>query len=233
MHRATIGLTYSAMQRIWQTFLFGMLGLIGGALAPAWAQQDATQDWPQADRTMLTQIEAYLNALTTVRAGFVQTNADGTLDSGIMWISRPGRARIEYAPPTEVLLVADGTWLVYFDADLNQVSHIPIDTGPFRFLLADVMTFDESVKVTAISRGNGLARVTLVDPKNPHDGQVTLVFDESPLALRQWEVIDPQGYLTVVTLTDEVTGERFDDRMFYFPTNPGARQRNFRIGQHQ
>lgn len=220
------------MRRIWHTLLFGALGLFGLAQSIAWAQQTVPQDWPQGDRTMLAQIEAYLNALTTVRAGFIQTNADGTLDSGIMWISRPGRARIEYAPPTEVLLVADGTWLVYFDAELDQVSHIPIDTGPFRFLLSDSMTFDDSVRVTAISRGNGLARVTLVDPENPHDGQVTLVFDESPLALRQWEVLDPQGYLTVVTLTDEVTGERFDDAMFYFPTNPGARQRNFRIGRH-
>lgn len=182
---------------------------------------------------MLSEVENYINDLTTVRAGFVQTNADGTLDSGIMWISRPGRARIEYAPPTEVLLVADGTWMIYFDADLDQVSHIPIDTGPFRFLLADSMRFDDAVKVTAISRASGLARVTLVDAENPHDGQVTLVFDETPFALRQWEVLDAQGYLTVVTLTDEIIGERFDEAMFYFPTNPNARPKNFRLGQHR
>jgi len=216
------------MKRFWQTFLFGVLGLFGSALASA-----SAQEWPEGDRAVLTEVEAYLNELSTVRAGFTQTNADGTLDSGIMWISRPGRARIEYAPPTEVLLVADGTWLVYFDAELDQVSHIPIDTGPFRFLLADSMKFDDAVKVTAISRASGLARVTLVDAENPHDGQVTLVFDEAPFALRQWEVLDAQGYLTVVTLTDEVVGERFDDTMFYFPTNPSARPRNFRIGQHR
>lgn len=216
------------MKRIWQTLLFGALGLFGSALTSVWAQE-----WPEGDRAVLTEVETYLNKLTTVRAGFVQTNADGTLDSGIMWISRPGRARIEYAPPTEVLLVADGTWLVYFDAELDQVSHIPIDTGPFRFLLADSMKFDDAVEVTAISRASGLARVTLIDPENPHDGQVTLVFDEAPFALRQWEVLDAQGYLTVVTLTDEVVGERFDDTMFYFPTNPSARPRNFRVGQHR
>jgi len=221
------------MKQIWQTLVFGALGLIGGALTSAWAQDSAAQNWPEGDRAVLSEVETYLNKLTTVRAGFVQTNADGTLDSGIMWISRPGRARIEYAPPTDVLLVADGTWLVYFDAELDQVSHIPIDSGPFRFLLAETMKFDDAVNVTAISRSSGLARVTLVDAENPHDGQVTLVFDESPFSLRQWEVLDAQGYLTVVTLTDEIVGESFDDTMFHFPTNPSARPRNFRIGQHQ
>lgn len=220
------------MKRIWQFCVFAALGLFGGAYAAAWAQQQSEPTWPEGDRAVLSEVETYLNALTTVRAGFVQTNADGSIDSGIMWISRPGRARIEYAPPTEILLVADGTWLVFFDAELDQVSHIPIDSGPFRFLLAEDMKFDDAVRVTAIARANGLARVTIVDAENPHDGQVTLVFDEAPFALRQWEVLDAQGYLTVVTLTDEVVGENFDDGMFYFPTNPNNRPRNFRIGQH-
>ncbi len=213
--------------------MIGVLGLVCAYTAPALAQDRPVAGWPEGDRAMLAEAETYLNALTTVRAGFVQTNADGTVDSGILWISRPGRARIEYAPPTEILLVADGTWLVFFDAELDQVSHIPIDTGPFRFLLAEDMSFDEAVRITAISRASGLARITIVDAENPHDGQVTLVFDEAPFALRQWEVIDAQGYLTVVTLTDEVVGERFDEAMFYFPTNPNDRPRNFRIGQHR
>ena len=221
------------MRKLGQLIVIGALSLLAGLTAPALAQDRPTAGWPEGDQALLAEAETYLNALTTVRSGFVQTNADGTVDSGIIWISRPGRARIEYAPPTEILLVADGTWLVFFDAELDQVSHIPIDSGPFRFLLAEDMSFDDTVRVTAISRASGLARITLVDAENPHDGQVTLVFDEAPFALRQWEVIDAQGYLTVVTLTDEVIGERFDEGMFYFPTNPNDRPRKFRIGQHR
>ena len=121
------------MKQIWQFCVFGALALFGGAFAAAWAQQQTEETWPEGDRAVLAEVETYLNALTTVRAGFVQTNSDGSIDSGILWISRPGRARIEYAPPTEILLVADGTWLVFFDAELDQVSHIPIDSGPFPF----------------------------------------------------------------------------------------------------
>lgn len=198
------------------------------AAGPAGAQTDA---WPAADRALLTDVEDYLNRMTTVRARFSQDNSDGSYDTGIVWLWRPGKARIEYASPTDILVVADGTWLIYFDAELDQVSHVPINTGPFRFLLAEAVSLQDAVTVTALARGGGLIRLTVVDAGNPDGGSVTLVFDETPLQLRQWEVLDPQGFVTVVTLSEEIVGESFDSKMFYFP--PSAQTRDFRRGDHR
>jgi|ETNmetMinimDraft_16_1059900.scaffolds.fasta_scaffold52973_2 outer membrane lipoprotein-sorting protein len=193
------------------------------------AEAAAPDIWPAGDREEVKRIEAYLESMTTLRANFLQANADGTLDSGIMWLWRPGLVRIEYAPPTEVLMVATGNWLVYFDAELDQVSHIPADSGPFRFLLDEEVRFGEGVEVRELARGSGLLKLTLADAEDPGAGSVTLVFDETPMALRQWEVRDAQGFLTIVTLTDAVVGESFDRDWFYFPTS--ARKPDFRIGQ--
>jgi outer membrane lipoprotein-sorting protein len=190
-----------------------------------------TTDWPVADRALISDIEAYLNDLTTVRARFSQANADGSYDTGILWLWRPGKARIEYSPPTDILVVADGTWLIYFDAELDQVSHVPIDTGPFRFLLADTVSLEDTVQVRGLGRSGGLVHLTLIDVENPDDGSVTLVFDEGPLQLRQWEVLDPQGFVTVVTLSEEKVGETFERKMFFFPDS--ARKRDFRVGAHR
>ena len=193
------------------------------------AEAAAPDIWPAGDREEVKRIEAYLESMTTLRANFLQANADGTLDSGIMWLWRPGLVRIEYAAPTEVLMVATGNWLVYFDAELDQVSHIPADSGPFRFLLDEEVRFGEGVEVRELARGSGLLKLTLADAEDPGAGSVTLVFDETPMALRQWEVRDAQGFLTIVTLTDAVVGESFDRDWFYFPAS--ARKPDFRIGQ--
>ena len=193
------------------------------------AEAAAPDIWPAGDREEVKRIEAYLESMTTLRANFLQANADGTLDSGIMWLWRPGLVRIEYAPPTEVLMVATGNWLVYFDAELDQVSHIPADSGPFRFLLDEEVRFGEGVEVRELARSSGLLKLTLADAEDPGAGSVTLVFDETPMALRQWEVRDAQGFLTIVTLTDAVVGESFDRDWFYFPAS--ARKPDFRIGQ--
>lgn len=187
--------------------------------------------WSEADQALIADIEGYLNGLTTVRARFAQDNADGTFDTGIFWLSRPGKARIEYAPPADILVVADGTWLIYFDAELDQVSRVPLDTGPFRFLLAETVSFDAEVEIVGLARSTGLVRLTLADPENPEDGTNTLVFDTTPLELRQWEVVDPQGILTVVTLTEQVVGEPYDNRLFDFPQS--ARADDFRLGVHR
>ena len=219
-------LTYVGMKRIFQ--IFATLATLVLLIAPAQGQNST---WHEADRALLADIEGYLNRMTTVRARFSQDNADGSYDTGIMWLWRPGRARIEYAPPTDILVVANGTWLIYFDAELDQVSHVPINTGPFRFLLAETVSLEDTVKVTALARGGGLIRLTVVDAGATDNGAVTLVFDETPLQLRQWEVLDPQGFVTVVTLADEVTGESFVSDMFFFP--PSARKRDFRVGDHR
>ena len=203
--------------------------LLAGTFATTAAGAAAPAAWPAGDREQVARIEAYLESMTTVRATFVQANADGSLDSGTMWLWRPGLARIEYAPPTEVLMVATGAWLVYFDAELDQVSHIPADSGPFRFLLDEDVSFGDGVEVLSLSRSGGLLKLTLADADDPDAGSVTLVFDDSPLALRQWEVRDAQGTLTIVTLTETVVGESFDRDWFYFPDS--ARKRDFRIGE--
>ena len=206
------------------------LAAAAAALAVPAAAQEA-EPWLSPDAAAVAAVESYLNGLPTVRARFEQSNRDGSTDRGVMWLWRPGLARIEYSSPTDILLVADGTWLVYFDAELDQVSHIPIAAGPFRFLLNErVSLAGDDVRVSALERGDGKLRLTMVDPQAPGDGSVTLVFDEDPLALRQWEVVDAQGYLTVVSLTDAVLGERFRRDWFYFPES--ARTRDFRVGEH-
>lgn len=208
-------------------YLYVFAGLL--AAVPAAAQEAGPRAGFGPDA--VGAVERYLDELPTVRAQFTQANADGSIDHGSMWLWRPGLARVEYAPPTDLLLVADGTWLIYFDAELDQVSHIPIDAGPFRFLLAEEVDLAGDVRATRVERGGGVLRLTLEDPEAPGDGSVTLVFDESPIALRQWEVVDAQGYRTVVTLHDTVLGERFERGWFRFPES--ARKRDFRLGAHR
>ena len=209
----------------------GALAALCALAWPAAAQRDAAPEWAIPDVEIVAEVERYLNALPTVRARFSQRNADGSVDRGEIWLWRPGLARVEYAPPTDLLLVADGTWLVYFDAELDQVSHIPMGSGPFRYLLADRVSLGGEARVVGIERGDGQLRIAIEDREAPEDGSVTLVFDEAPLMLRQWVVVDPQGYRTTVSLQNTVLGERFDRDWFYFPES--ARRPDFRLSERE
>ena len=77
----------------------------------------------RAPRT-LARIEAYLNGLDTLRASFVQINPDGGTATGELYYERPDKMRLDYDPPSRLLIVANGWKLVYHDRRLEQVSHL-------------------------------------------------------------------------------------------------------------
>ena len=65
-----------------------------------------------AQQLSLGQVSQYLNQLQTAQGGFTQINADGTLSTGTIYISRPGRIRFEYNPPEKSLVIGQGGQLV-------------------------------------------------------------------------------------------------------------------------
>ncbi|HEX3346825.1 MAG TPA: outer membrane lipoprotein carrier protein LolA [Acetobacteraceae bacterium] len=197
------------------------LGLLAApALLPviARAQVRAAPLTP-ADQADIARIEAYLNGLKTLKGRFLQVAPDGGTSSGTAWIQRPGRMRFQYDPPSPYLLVAGGGLVVFRDNQLNQTSNLLIGQTPLGILLADNIRLSGPVTVTGISRLPDQIQVTLVRNADPGSGNLTLVFSDNPLALRQWSVIDGQRKETRVSLFNVELGGTFNQDMFYL-ANP-------------
>ncbi len=80
-----------------------------------------------ASAAPLDQLRSFLTQTTAARGEFVQTvvsrsGAKPVTSSGRFVFQRPGRFRWSYEKPYEQLIVADGSRLVLFDKDLNQVT---------------------------------------------------------------------------------------------------------------
>ena len=178
-----------------------------------------------ADRKDLKRIESYLDTLRTLRARFVQVTPEGGYAEGNIYLSRPGKARFEYDPPQEILLVADGQGLVFYDKGLEQVSYLPLSTSPAGFFLNERIVLNgEEVAVTALRRSPGLLQITLVNRKESETGRLTITFGDRPLVLRNWILDDAQGQTVTVALLDMETGLTLDPKLFEF-SNPLFRKR--------
>jgi outer membrane lipoprotein-sorting protein len=175
---------------------------------------------PEAERAqVLARVEAYLNGLRTLKARFVQTAQNGQTAQGTAWIARPGRMRFDYDPPVPLLLVASYGQFILYDRELRSPSTVPTSATPLGVLLVENFRFSNAITVTSVMRDGATIRVTLFRTAQPGEGRLTLVFQESPMELRQWVVLDGQGRQTRVTLSDIEVGGRFDDRIFAF-NNP-------------
>jgi outer membrane lipoprotein-sorting protein len=164
----------------------------------------------------LQKLADYLNGIRTMTARFTQYSENGGVAEGRLYLDRPGRMRFEYDPPSPILLVADGNFVIYFDKSLQQTSYLPIGSTPAWFLLRNDIRLGGDVTVTGYEHTPGAIRVTLVQTKDPDAGAVTLTFSDRPLELKQWSLIDAQGKRTTVALTDVKLGVPLDKKLFVF-----------------
>ncbi len=193
-----------------RTFLFILALGVGASLIPARAASEADAD-------ALKRVEAYLNGITTLKARFVQVNPDGGNHEGDLYISRPGRMRLVYDPPTPMLLVADGKFLIYVDTQMNDASHLDLNETPAGLLLKENLSFaDPTIKVVGVKQGTGTVEVTASMAKDPGAGRLTMVFSDAPFELRQWRVVDAQNKEVMVTLFDAKTGVKLDRDLFRY-----------------
>ena len=172
------------------------------------------QDWSDLKR-----IERYLEDIKTLKGGFLQISSDGGVASGKVFISRPGRMRFEYDPPASILMIADGIWLIYIDPELDQVTHIFLNSTPVGFLLSEDVKLTGDVTVTKLERTPAILRLTVQDTEEPEKGSITLVFSDKPLALRKWKILDSQNIETSVTFTGVQTGIKLDPELFVYRGN--------------
>ena len=167
-------------------------------------------------------MDLFLKTLTTMQARFLQVSSSGEFAEGSFFLSKPGLTRVEYDPPVPVLIVADGTWLIYKDTELDQVSHMLLSTSPAGILVNnDLALISEEIMITDFERNKGVVRITVARRSDPMEGSLTLTFSEKPVALRKWTVIDAQGTVTAISLSAMQTGVKLSSDLFKVKTrNP-------------
>ena len=170
---------------------------------------------------LIRNIETYVNSLQSISGNFNQISSNGAKDSGVFYIKKPGRMRLEYKSP--ILLVADGSSIVYFDKKLDQISYIALDSNPASIILnGNVKLTDpnSAVKITNITKtDNDLLEVELSVPNEKQSGKITMIFQNKPLSLLGWRVKDPQGITTTISLYNIQPEKNLSESLFKITKN--------------
>ncbi|WP_166128520.1 MULTISPECIES: outer membrane lipoprotein carrier protein LolA [Rhodobacterales] len=168
-----------------------------------------------ADKLSLNDISRYLNGMTTLQAEITQINADQTISTGRIMIHRPGRARFEYDPPNEALVIAGGQKLAVFDGKSNTgPEEYPLDRTPLNLILARNVDLSRANMVVGHDYDGTATIITAQDPEHPEYGNIRLMFTADPVELRQWVITDDTGSETTVILGETTEDVRFNTAMF-------------------
>ncbi|MGB8624309.1 MAG: outer membrane lipoprotein carrier protein LolA, partial [Paracoccaceae bacterium] len=135
-----------------------------------------------ADRIPLSAISSYLNSFITAESPFTQVNADGSISTGKLFIKRPGRARFEYEPPNDALVMAGGGQVAIFDPKSNQPpEQYPLQRTPLSLILAPKVDLDRAKMVVGHTSDETTTTVVAQDPEHPEYGTISLVFTGDPV----------------------------------------------------
>ncbi|WP_101342191.1 LolA family protein [Cereibacter azotoformans] len=179
-----------------------------------------------AEKIPLSTISAYLNRLSTAEADFTQVNADGSMSTGRLFIKRPGRVRLEYAPPERSLVMAGGGQVAIFDAKSNQPpEQYPLSRTPLSLILAQNIDLSRARTVVGHREDRNTTRVVAQDPAHPEYGTIEMVFTANPVALRQWVITDDAGSQTTVILGEMSQGGNLPASLFSIQSEAARRAR--------
>jgi outer membrane lipoprotein-sorting protein len=162
------------------------------------------------------EVEQYVNSIRTVQARFVQSNPNGSVVQGTLYIRRPGRMRFEYDAPSKLKIVADGTQVTLWDPATRDFGQWPIGWTAASFLVREPFKLSGDLTVESMQRtGDGL-QLSIVQTRKPQEGKIIVRLAENPLTLRGWSIIDNRGNKVDVSLTDLKTGVQLADSLFKY-----------------
>ena len=178
----------------------------------------------------VARVDAYLGALKTLSAEFVQVVQDKRGEvtdraTGTLTLSRPDRFRWDYRQPYVQTIVADGKKLWLYDPDLQQVTVRSLAQGlgaTPAMLLSGSGKVGDAFKSGTVEIVQGTTWCRLLPAKPGSDFErVSLGFDARD-ELQAMELVDKLGQTTTIRFANVKRGAKFDDGLFRFVPPAGA-----------
>ena len=154
-----------------------------------------------AEKISLNKISDYINGLTTLQADFEQINSDGSIDTGKLYIRRPGKMRLEYTAPNNALVIAGaGSVAIFDDKSKNGPTLFPLKKTPLNLLLKKNVDLYTNEMITEHTANNENTFIVVTDPKRKSQGGIKIVFNNSPVSLQGWTITNQSNQKTKIIL---------------------------------
>lgn len=176
------------------------------------------------DTALVAKARDYLLGFTNAIGRFTQVDASGRVANGTIYLKRPGRARFDYDPPSGMTLASNGFRVAVLNRRLGTLDAYPLAATPLAVLLSRDIRIDKDVAIGGVRRRPGGFAIVAWESKKRKEGEISLDFSDSPVALVGWTITNPQGGSTKVTLIDFARSKPLPNTFFELsPTTPAAK----------
>lgn len=165
----------------------------------------------------ITEIENYLNNIKTYETSFIQSDTSGNMSEGHFYLSRPGKMRVEYTLPSDIIIHVNNELLIYYDVELDEIQHIKTESTPASFLTRENFSFnDKDVEIVDFQENENVYSITIRRTENPEMGEFTFVLKRNPLELKKLIVGSSVDDAIAVIFTDIKLNKPIKNSVFTF-----------------
>ena len=166
------------------------------------------------------QIENFFENFSTLEANFIQVSPSGNVSNGKIYLDLPGKLRIDYDNPKNLLITCKGFWIVIQDRDAKTTNNIPVKNTPFSILLENKLFLRNQNFKTEYSISAGIISLKLKNQNNDKQESLVLEFSENPFSLKKWIIQDSFGENTTVLIQNAKYNEKLSHVLFFPDTFP-------------
>ena len=160
-------------------------------------------------------VKKYLKNLNSLEADFFQVSSDGSVKEGKIYLRLPGKLRISYKNPDNLLITSNGFWLTVQDKKLKQTNNFPINQTPLNLFLNKKLNFNEDEFKIKLEKRSGIITLIFSGNQKLNSSMFKLIFTNTPLKLKKWVIIDEFNNETSVLLQNLVTGNKYSHILFF------------------
>ena len=164
------------------------------------------------------QIENFFENFSTLEANFIQVSPSGNVSNGKIYLDLPGKLRIDYDNPKNLLITCKGFWIVIQDRDAKTTNNIPVKNTPFSILLENKAFLRNQNIKTEYSISAGIISLKVKSQSNDKQESLVLEFSENPFNLKKWVIQDSLGENTTVLIQNARYNYNLSHLLF-FPEN--------------
>ena len=170
-----------------------------------------------SDKVNISQlkVENFFKTLKSMKANFIQVGPSGNVSNGKIYLDLPGKLRIDYEKPNDVLITSKGFWLTIQNRNSKTTNNIPLDSSPFSILIKKKLDFNNEFLTTDLKNKSGIISLKISRRENNNVEGLTLEFLENPFNLKKWIIEDTFGESTTVLIQKAVYNEKLSHLLFF------------------
>ncbi|MDC1296181.1 outer membrane lipoprotein carrier protein LolA [Pseudomonadota bacterium] len=163
----------------------------------------------------ILKVENFFKNLKTLEANFIQVSPSGKTSEGKIFLDLPGKLRIDYNQPNNILITTKGFWIVIQNRELKSTNNIPLNQTPFSILLENKINVNNKDLILELKKKLGIIEVKVKLAKNKQAGELILEFSEKPFLLKKWIIGNVVGDETTVLIQNAKYNQKLPFTIFF------------------